>query len=67
MRIEQHPLHCLACKHQWMGEMPQEVPAKVWIAWIKALHCPNCGTGWRKIALNAALIGLISQVWEEMQ
>lgn len=51
MRIERHPMHCLACNHKWMGEMLQEVPAKVWIASIKALHCPNCGKGWRKIAL----------------
>lgn len=37
------------CGHEWTAHLPFNVPVAVWGAHVKALHCPACGGGTRKI------------------
>jgi hypothetical protein len=52
MRIENQPVHCLACKHEWLAEMIFDAPIKVCAAAIKELRCPSCGVGPKQIAFG---------------
>jgi len=46
MRIQQQPLTCKKCKHEWHGEMVVDAAMEVWQASMKAIikaGCPSCG------------------------
>ena len=45
------PLRCLACRHEWTGELVMDAPASVLIASMRILHCPECHVGWKRVAL----------------
>ena len=38
-----------SCGHQWIGHLPVHVPIPVWSAHVKAMCCPDCGGGPKKI------------------
>lgn len=44
-------MRCIKCGHEWVGQMLQRVPASVWVAWAKAIQCPNCGRGSGSVVL----------------
>ena len=52
MRIELIPLRCLACRHEWTGEVVMDAPAKVVTASMRALVCPECHAGWHRIVMR---------------
>lgn len=52
MRIQETAVHCVACKHEWLADMIVEAPISVYTASIQALHCPACGSGFKKIAFG---------------
>ena len=52
MKIQETPVHCTACKHEWLAETIIEAPIGLWWASIKALRCPVCGVGPKKIAFG---------------
>lgn len=52
MRIQESPLHCMACKHEWIGELLVDVPLDVAVAAMTAVRCPNCGEGARSVAFG---------------
>jgi len=52
MRVQMTPLRCLQCHHEWAGELIVDAPANVLIASMKALHCPECHVGWKRVALH---------------
>ena len=39
--LEDARMRCIKCGHAWLGQMPQAVVPAVWLAWVKALECPN--------------------------
>jgi hypothetical protein len=43
--LEAASMRCIKCGAEWPGQMPQGVPTNVWVAWVKALVCPQCGRG----------------------
>lgn len=51
MRIQETPLHCMKCKHEWLGEMILDAAVEISTAAIKAFRCPACGADARSIAL----------------
>jgi rubredoxin len=50
MLIIRRPFRCRSCDHLWDAETVNDAPAQLVIASWKALYCPNCGAGWRKLA-----------------
>ena len=52
MRVEHTPVHCLACKHEWLAETVIEAPVEVWAASVKAIRCPACGATSNKVAFG---------------
>ena len=37
--------------NEWTGELVMDAPATVLIASMRALHCPECHVGWKRVAL----------------
>lgn len=54
MRVVSRPFRCGACRHEWVGELVFDCPLDVAIAAIKAVRCPACGQGPRKIFMVTA-------------
>ena len=52
MRIEQTAVHCLDCKHKWLADTVLDAPIEVWSASVRALSCPACGAGPKRIAFG---------------
>ena len=50
MRIQPTPFRCLSCRHEWVGEAIADAPAHAVIAVLRALRCPECGIGPKRIA-----------------
>jgi hypothetical protein len=46
-------LHCTECKHYWEGALELPAPVKEAAAWMKAVTCPNCGAGLKKIHVKS--------------
>jgi hypothetical protein len=51
MILQNIPFLCLACHHRWMHDLVMDAPAKVVIASMCAIHCPQCEAGWKRIAI----------------
>jgi hypothetical protein len=43
--------HCAACKKDISIKLLVNVPVKVATAWMRALHCPLCGAGHKRISV----------------
>lgn len=52
MRIEPTPVHCIACKHEWLAETVTEAPVEIWAASVKAIRCPTCGATAKNVAFG---------------
>jgi len=52
MKIQDTPVHCTACKHEWLAQTVVDAPISVWTSSIQALRCPECGAGPKKIAFG---------------
>jgi uncharacterized Zn finger protein len=52
MRIEELPMRCLACGAEFKAEVVQDAGASVVVASWRALRCPGCGVGWKRIAFR---------------
>jgi len=52
MHIADAPLRCLACQHCWVGETVNDAPLQVVLGSWKAMRCPVCNAGWRKLAFR---------------
>ncbi len=52
MRIQETPLHCIKCKHEWVGEMMLDAPVEVAVAAMMAVYCPACAAGARSVAFG---------------
>lgn len=52
MRIQETPLHCIKCKHEWIGELVVDAPVKVAVASIQSVSCPACGAGTRSVSFG---------------
>ena len=52
MRIEQAAFHCLDCAREWLADTVLDAPIEVWSASVRALSCPACGAGPRRIAFG---------------
>lgn len=52
MRIQETPVHCIACKHEWLAEIVIDAPVEIAVASIKTIHCPECGAGTKKVAFG---------------
>lgn len=50
-RFEPLDLRCQACRHEWTGWQPVQVPVAVWVAVANVLHCPACGAGADRIVI----------------
>ena len=50
--IQPVPLRCLACRHEWTGEVVEDAPADVVTASMRALVCPVCHAGWHRIVVR---------------
>jgi hypothetical protein len=51
MILQNTPFLCLACHHRWMHDLVMDAPAMVVIASMRAIHCPQCEAGWKRIAI----------------
>jgi hypothetical protein len=51
-RLEETPLVCNACKHEWMEPLIYNVPIDVWVAHVRSLRCPGCGAGPDHLAMR---------------
>ncbi len=52
MRIEDTMVHCIACKTEWIAQTIIDAPTEIWVTSVRALHCPKCGAGSKKIAFG---------------
>lgn len=52
MHIDEKPLHCMKCKHEWIGEMIVNAPVEVVVAAMKSMRCPSCGADARSVAFG---------------
>jgi hypothetical protein len=44
-------LRCDQCHAAWNAWQPSYVPIDVWVAHIRALRCPHCGNGPRRLKI----------------
>lgn len=51
MRIVAQPMRCGACGHLWTAELVTDAPFPVAVAAMRAVRCPACGCGPRKLFL----------------
>jgi hypothetical protein len=49
MRVQSQPFRCGACGREWIGELVWDAPANVVVASMKAVRCPGCACGPRKL------------------
>lgn len=54
MWIDQTPVSCRSCGHQWSQEMLQDVGITVWLAHVKSIDCPQCGASWKQLSFGLA-------------
>jgi hypothetical protein len=52
MRIQEMPLHCIKCKHEWLGEMILDAPVEITVGAFKIVKCPSCGASAQSIAFG---------------
>jgi len=45
-------LACRSCKHEWDDWQPVFCRIDTWIAHVRSLHCPACGTDRRDIVMR---------------
>lgn len=50
--LQPTPLVCGSCQHEWRAKLLGWVTVKVWIEYVKSLRCPECGAGYKKIAIR---------------
>jgi hypothetical protein len=53
MHIHRQSLQCLRCEQRFSAETVHDAPAGLVIASWKALRCPKCYAGWRRLAILA--------------
>ena len=54
MKIQIQRLTCMVCEHVFESETVVDAPVEVWIASVRAVHCPQCGAGSEKLGLGGA-------------
>ena len=52
MYIDNMPVVCLDCSHEWTCEIIQDAPLSVVIAGWKSLYCSKCGARWKRLAFR---------------
>ena len=50
--LQDQPLVCKACNHEWLEPLINNVPIDVWVAHVKSLRCPECGAGSDRLAFH---------------
>lgn len=43
-------LHCQLCGTNWQDWQPRNVRLQLWIAFARAVACPQCGAGWDRVS-----------------
>ena len=51
MVLQSASFRCLACKNEWMDDLVSHAHFRVVIASMRAIHCPACKTGWKRIVI----------------
>lgn len=51
MILQNTSFRCLACKHEWMDDLVMDAHVRVVIASMRAVRCPLCHAGWKRIAI----------------
>ena len=52
--LQRMAMTCEACGRGFIGDLLMDVPVEHFVAHIRALLCPHCGAGPKKILLGAA-------------
>ena len=52
MRIQPQKFRCGKCDYRWTGEIVVDCPVNLYLASLKAIQCPNCDTGTKKIFME---------------
>jgi len=51
MILQNTAFRCLSCKHEWMDDLVSHAHFRIVIASMRAIHCPKCGVGWKRIVI----------------